>query len=130
MRKSALATMMIVISTIVINTVTITKVYSQTKSVQGATNKGSPATNLVTEAASINNKWNYVKEDSETKNTSFTIRDPECKKINPLDYLDNPEKFFKPCVSTKDLDPKNYEPIEYLKVPRLDSGLSVTVTNF
>ncbi|MEA5576552.1 hypothetical protein [Anabaena sp. UHCC 0451] len=88
------------------------------------------AANLVTEAATINNKWNLVSDDSTTNDASLSVSDPECKKINPLEYINNPETFFQPCSATNNPNRQDYEPVEYLKVPKLDSGLSVTVTNF
>ncbi|NET01634.1 MAG: hypothetical protein F6K62_20775 [Sphaerospermopsis sp. SIO1G2] len=120
--KSALVTTVVIISTLTINIVGISRAYSQTR--------GNQSSKLVTEPATINNKWNEVQVNSGFQSNSFSIRDPECKKINTLDYFERPEKFFKSCISSQDLQSKNYEPIEYLKVPGLDSGLSVTVTNF
>ncbi|TAF02569.1 MAG: hypothetical protein EAZ77_18640 [Nostocales cyanobacterium] len=88
------------------------------------------AADLVTEAATITSKWNLVGGSNDHQDSSLRVSDPECKKINPLEYLNNPESFFQPCYGTDDTNRQNYEPIEYLKVPKLDSGLSVTVTNF
>jgi hypothetical protein len=98
------------------------------KPVSTITNERHQAADLVTEPATINSKWNNVAELS--AGSSLRVRDPECKKINPLEYINNPETFFQSCPSVNDPMRQNAEPVDYLKVPRLDSGLSVTVTNF
>jgi hypothetical protein len=97
---------------------------------EAITDKPNQAANLVTEAATIKSKWNLVGDTTNSNDSSLRVSDPECKKINPLEYLNNPESFFQSCTATSDLNRQNYDPIEYLKVPKLDSGLSVTVTNF
>jgi hypothetical protein len=94
------------------------------------TSKVSQAANLVTEEATITSKWNIVTDKTSDSEESLRVSDPECKKINPLEYINNPETFFRPCSATSNPTRPTYEPIEYLKVPKLDSGLSVTVTNF
>ncbi|MBK1990361.1 hypothetical protein A0J48_023030 [Sphaerospermopsis aphanizomenoides BCCUSP55] len=98
-----------------------------TSAIQGQHNQSA---NLITEAATLTNKWNTVIDTTNNTDANLSIRDPECKKINPLEYINNPETFFQPCAAENNLDIHSYEPIEYLKVPRLDSGVSVTVTNF
>lgn len=95
-----------------------------------ATPKPNQAANLVTEPATISNKWNLGVNNALSNDTNLQVSEPECQKINPLDYLNNPEAFFQPCSADNRLNPQNFEPIEYLKVPPLDSGLSITVTNF
>jgi hypothetical protein len=94
------------------------------------TGERNQAANLVTEAATITSKWNIVRDKTNNSDGSLRVSDPECKKIKPLEYINNPETFFQPCSATNNPNRQSYEPIEYLKVPRLDSGLSVTVTNF
>ncbi|WP_016950769.1 hypothetical protein [Anabaena sp. PCC 7108] len=91
-------------------------------------NERNQAADLVTEPATIKSKWNNITNSS--VNSSLRVSDPECKKINPLKYINNPETFFQSCPSVNESIGQNVEPVEYLKVPRLDSGLSVTVTNF
>jgi sortase (surface protein transpeptidase) len=53
--------------------------------------------------------------------------------MNPLEFINNPESFFKQCQQpTNTQTSQSTDPIEYLKVPELDSGtgISVTVTKF
>ena len=67
----------------------------------------------------------------ENPHSIVVVREQECKKINPLDLIKDPSAIFKQCpISTNKRTSENTEPVEYLKVPRLDSGLSVTVTQF
>ena len=122
MNLFTLKTSVVTISTMLISTLMISSAYSQVK--------GNQAANLATEAATIENKWNIVTGNPITNDSSFKISDPECKKINPIEYLNRPETFFKSCETTITPHSQNYEPIEYLKVPELDSGITVTVTNF
>ncbi|MBW4563343.1 MAG: hypothetical protein KME32_19790 [Mojavia pulchra JT2-VF2] len=91
---------------------------------------------LITEPATINAKWSNVSEQSQdlkqTANSIYITQEQGCKKINPLEFLENPEAIFKKCQNqtNNQIPQHNSEPIEYLKVPRLDSGISVTVTQF
>ncbi|MEA5554358.1 hypothetical protein VB713_25830 [Anabaena cylindrica UHCC 0172] len=105
--------------------------YANPKQTSAITAQRNQSANLVTEAATITSKWNNIVSDQTRSNDgSLRVSDPECKKINPLEYINNPETFFKPCSAPNDPNRQSYEPIEYLKVPKLDSGLSVTITNF
>ncbi|MBD2567875.1 hypothetical protein [Anabaena lutea] len=127
--KFSLFTLAIVIGAISAVSIAITpRADAKPKPVSAITNQGNQAADLVTEPATINNKWNNVSEFS--ADSGFRVNDPECKKIDPLKYINNPDTFFQPCPSVNDSMSQNAEPVEYLKVPRLDSGLSVTVTNF
>ena len=56
------------------------------------------------------------------------MQEQGCQKINPLEFINNPGAFFKQCQEPTKT--QSSEPIEYLKVPKLDSGISVTVTKF
>ncbi|MEH2059057.1 MAG: hypothetical protein V7K97_23460 [Nostoc sp.] len=90
---------------------------------------------LLTQPATINTTWNnFIGQTNNPKQTAESIllvREQECPKISPLDLLKNPEAFFKQCQNpTNTQSSQSYEPIEYLKVPKLDSGISVTVTKF
>ncbi|WP_413171564.1 hypothetical protein [Anabaena azotica] len=104
--------------------------YANPKPIPAIADQKSQSANLVTEAATLTNQWNTVIDNTNNPNASLRVTDPECKKINPLEYIKNPETFFQPCLATTGSNLQSHEPIEYLKVPRLDSGLSVTVTNF
>lgn len=90
---------------------------------------------LLTEPATLTGKWNRVTEQNDNSQQNphgiVVVRDKECQKPNPLDLLKDPSAIFKPCpLPTNNRNVEITEPVEYLKVPRLDSGLSVTVTNF
>ncbi|MBD2294745.1 hypothetical protein H6G06_14955 [Anabaena sphaerica FACHB-251] len=124
--KSSLLTLVVVIAGIAISP----SADANPKPNSAVTVKPNQAANLVTEAATLSRKWNLVSDTVNNNDPGLRVTDPECKKIKPLEYLNNPESFFQPCSATNNPNRQNYEPIEYLKVPRLDSGLSVTVTNF
>ncbi|MEH1940643.1 MAG: hypothetical protein V7L01_10550 [Nostoc sp.] len=90
---------------------------------------------LLTEPATINTTWsNFIGKTNNPKQTAESIslvREQGCQKINPLEFINNPDAFFKQCQKpTNTQTSQSTEPIEYLKVPKLDSGISVTVTNF
>ncbi|AFY33699.1 hypothetical protein [Calothrix sp. PCC 7507] len=83
---------------------------------------------LMTEPATINGNWD---NSQQTHNSFVVVREQGCKKINPLDLLKNPSAFFEQCQSsTNEERPQNSEPVDYLKVPKLDSGVNLTVTQF
>ncbi|MFN6483399.1 MULTISPECIES: hypothetical protein [unclassified Nostoc] len=87
---------------------------------------------LLTEPATINTTWsNFIGQTNNPKQTAESIslvQEQGCQKINPLEYINNPSAFFKQCQEP--IKTQSSEPIEYLKVPKLDSGISVTVTKF
>ncbi|MEH2321688.1 hypothetical protein [Nostoc sp.] len=90
---------------------------------------------LLTEPATINTTWsNFIGQTNNSKHTAESIslvREQNCQNINPLEFIKNPDAFFKQCqkpINTQ--SSQSTEPIEYLKVPKLDSGISVTLTKF
>ncbi|MEH2046354.1 hypothetical protein [Nostoc sp.] len=87
---------------------------------------------LLTEPATINTTWtNFIGQTNNPKPTAESIslmQERGCQKINPLEFINNPSAFFKQCQ--EQTKTQSTEPIEYLKVPKLDSGISVTVTKF
>ncbi|WP_392531809.1 hypothetical protein [Nostoc sp. C117] len=90
---------------------------------------------LLTEPASITNTWRsftgQTNNPQQTPQSISVVQDKECQKFNPLELIDNPQAFFKQCQKqTNAQNSQSTEPIEYLKVPKLDSGISVTVTQF
>jgi hypothetical protein len=96
---------------------------------------GNQAQVLLTEPATITTKWNNFTGQTlnlrKNPQSISVIQDKECQKFNPLELINNPESFFKECQKQTNAQTRqNGEPIEYLKVPKLDSGISVTVTNF
>ncbi|WP_223280203.1 hypothetical protein [Nostoc sp. PA-18-2419] len=91
---------------------------------------------LLTEPATINTKWtNFAGRTNNLKpiphQTISAIQDQQCPKINPREIINNPESFFKACPKQSNAQTRqSYEPIDYLKVPKLDSGIKLTVTQF
>ncbi|MDZ8050601.1 MAG: hypothetical protein RMX68_021595 [Aulosira sp. ZfuVER01] len=96
------------------------------------------AANLLTEPVTINSDWKNViiqpNNNLIPTNTKITVvQEQGCQKMNPLDFLENPGAAFEKCQQLNNNQtppPRSSEPIEYLKVPKLDSGISVTVTQF
>ncbi|MEA5599716.1 hypothetical protein [Nostoc sp. UHCC 0252] len=90
---------------------------------------------LLTEPATITTTWsNFTGQSSNPQQTTESIllvQEQGCQKINPLEFINNPGAFFKECqLPTNTPSSQSTEPIEYLKVPKLDSGIRVTVTKF
>lgn len=90
---------------------------------------------LLTEPATITTTWsNFTGQTNNSQQTAESIslvQEQGCQKINPLEFINNPGAFFKECQKpTNTPSSQSSEPIEYLKVPKLDSGISVTVTKF
>jgi hypothetical protein len=87
---------------------------------------------LLTEPATINATWsNFIGQTNNPKQAAESIllmQERGCQKINPLEFINNPSAFFKQCQQRTKT--QSTEPIEYLKVPKLDSGIRVTVTKF
>ena len=82
---------------------------------------------LITQPITIDSYWYQMPQVN--PELYFSISKPECKKINPLDYIKNPESFLKLCPSNNS-NRKPYEPVEYLKVPPLDSGIKIKLGAF
>ncbi|MEH2350056.1 MAG: hypothetical protein V7K55_19070 [Nostoc sp.] len=90
---------------------------------------------LLTEPATITTTWrNFTGQANNSKKTAESIslvQEQGCQKINPLEFINNPGAFFKECQKPTNIpSSQSTEPIEYFKVPKLDSGISVTVTKF
>ncbi len=90
---------------------------------------------LMTQPATITNNWGEITQ----KNNNFQqvsgslsgLPSQLCQKNNPLDFVKNPTAFLKECQGQKNNQSSQYtEPIEYLKFPRLNSGIKVQVTKF
>jgi hypothetical protein len=97
---------------------------------------GAQAAALVTKPITINTgASNTLDRTSNFRQIAGSIgsaRQGECKKITPFDLINDPSAIFKQCQkpTNHQSSQSNAEPIEYFKVPRLDSGISVTVTKF
>jgi hypothetical protein len=105
-----------------------------TQSADAKPSQPNQAAALVTQPATINSQWNHSFDQNNLKQTAESIpvvREQGCKTISPLELLNDAEAVIKECEKpTNNPIPRNGEPVEYLKVPRLDSGLSVTVSEF
>ncbi|MCC5665182.1 hypothetical protein LC653_14965 [Nostoc sp. CHAB 5784] len=129
--KLSSITLVLVISTLVLPQ----SVYANQENVPMITGDYNQAGVLLTEPATINTTWsNFTGQTNNPKETAESIllvEEQGCQKINPLEFINNPGAFFKQCQKpTNTQTSQSTEPIEYLKVPKLDSGISVTVTKF
>ncbi|WP_017655644.1 hypothetical protein [Fortiea contorta] len=102
--------------------------YANQENASTTTQPSNQAAILMTAPATINNNWD---SSQQTTDSVLVVREQGCKKVSPLDLIKNPGAFFEQCESAKNYrPPQNGEPVEYLKVPRLDSGVNLTVTQF
>ncbi|MDJ0617523.1 MAG: hypothetical protein QNJ63_12405 [Calothrix sp. MO_192.B10] len=87
---------------------------------------------LITEPVTITNQWDNIQTNNiqKTTNSILSIRDSKCKKINPLELIENPATFFRECPQPNQQNLPYTQPVEYLKVPKLDGGIKVPVSNF
>ncbi|MTJ46979.1 hypothetical protein [Dolichospermum sp. UHCC 0259] len=83
---------------------------------------------LITQPITIDSYWNGIPQVN--PEAYFSISNRECKKVNPLDYIKNPESFLKLCPNANNPNRKPYDPVEYLKVPPLDSGIKIKLGDF
>lgn len=104
------------------------------------TNNGQAAV-LVTQPATINSGTVTVTDQTnnlrKVSDSIGVVRESQCKKINPLELIKSPGNTFKQCLeeTNKQADQINQtsqptEQFEYFKVPKLESGVNVTVTKF
>jgi hypothetical protein len=108
---------------------------TQPASAQDEASPENQATNLTTEAATINNRWGFGREESNNLNDSVgsisIIREDECRKINPGEILKNPGSFFRQCpVVEKNQTPELGEKIQYFQIPKLESGIKLDMMRF
>ncbi|BAY22826.1 hypothetical protein NIES2100_25900 [Calothrix sp. NIES-2100] len=121
---------------VVIGALTITQsAYANQKNVPIATNQNNQARVLATKPVTLLGKWGYSLNQNNsfpaTANTIALEQNKECKKLNPFEIIKNPNILFTPCQQpTTKTTAQLAEPIEYFKVPPLDSGIKVTVSNF
>ena len=103
------------------------------QNLQEATIERHEAAALTTQPATINGQWNSVTSQPQNiQSNSIPLEQKKgCESLSPLDILNNPNAIFTECVNpTDNRSPQNVEPIEYFKVPGLDSGVKVNVTKF
>ncbi|MBD2358335.1 hypothetical protein H6G41_27620 [Tolypothrix sp. FACHB-123] len=100
-----------------------------------ASTPGDRSAVLATKPVTLLGKWGYsINQDNNFPTTANSItleQNKGCNNLNPFEILKNPNILFTPCQqpSTRTTAQLS-EPIEYLKVPPLDSGIKVTVSKF
>ncbi|OUL24572.1 hypothetical protein [Nostoc sp. 106C] len=121
---------------VIIGALTISQsAYANQKNSPTATSQGNQAAVLVTKPVTLTSKWSYsINRNNTFKTTTNSIaleQERGCKNLNPFEILKNPNILFQQCQQpTHQQTAQLAEPIEYLKVPRLDSGIKVTVSKF
>ncbi|MBD2212548.1 hypothetical protein H6G27_22130 [Nostoc linckia FACHB-104] len=120
---------------VVIGALTITQsAYANQKNVPSTNTQNHQAAVLATKPLSLIGKWGYSLNQNNSPLTGNTIlREQEkvCKNLNPFEIIQNPNILFTPCQQpTTKTTAQLSEPIEYFKVPPLDSGIKVTVSKF
>jgi hypothetical protein len=95
------------------------------------------ASALITEPVTINSgRDNAISRARSLRQIADSIgrvrEEKGCKNIKPLEILNDPEAAIKECEKRTDnqTPQRNGEPVDYLKIPRLDSGVRLTVTQF
>ncbi|MEH2114039.1 hypothetical protein [Nostoc sp.] len=131
--KSSFITLVVVISALTLSQ----SAYGNEENILNTTSDRNQAEVLLTQPATINSTWNnftgQTNNPGQTAESVSLTRERGCPKINPLELINDPGSFFKQCQQPASIQSsQSTEPIEYLKVPKLDSGtgISVTVTQF
>lgn len=94
------------------------------------------ADDLITQPATINNNWMQPQpvqnQPNTTSNHTFPlIREDGCRQANPLDFFKDPSAILEKCEKQATIEPlPRTEQLEYFKVPSLDSGVKLRVTDF
>lgn len=109
--------------------------YANEANFSNVTDENNQAASLVTEPVTITNQWgnsiNRTKNLQQAANSISLMREQGCHNINPLELINNPEFVFKECEKqVNNQNSPHTQRIDYFKIPRLDSGISVTVTKF
>lgn len=113
-------------------------VYAQQENIDPIMIERHEAAALLTEPVTINsgtdNAITRVHRLRQISESIGKVREQKgCKNIKPLEFLNDPEAAIKECEKRTDnqTPQRNGEPVDYLKVPRLDSGgVRLTVTQF
>ncbi|MBE9209603.1 hypothetical protein IQ244_24515 [Nostoc sp. LEGE 06077] len=128
-----------IILAVVVSAIALARpVQAQTAELTPLTIERNEAATLITEPITINSS---AVNDSDRAHTLRQVansigrvhEEKGCKNIKPLEILNDPEAAIKECEKPNNSQPnqRNGEPVDYLKVPRLDSGgVSLTVTQF
>ncbi|BAY08572.1 hypothetical protein [Calothrix sp. NIES-2098] len=119
---------------VIIGALTITQsAYANQKNFPTAA--GDRAAILATQPITLTTRWNYtINRNNTFKPTTNSIaleQERGCKNLNPFEIIKNPNIFFQQCQQpTTKPTSQLVEPIEYFKVPPLNSGIKVTVSKF
>jgi hypothetical protein len=115
----------------------IRPVHAQQADISPLTIERHEASTLITEPITINSSAANASDRAHTlrqiANSIGRVREEKgCKNIKPLEILNDPEAAIKECEKPSNSQPaqRNGEPVDYLKTPRLDSGVRLTVTQF
>ncbi|NJM71000.1 MAG: hypothetical protein HC862_12640 [Scytonema sp. RU_4_4] len=104
------------------------------------TNHGRAAA-LMTQPATITNGTVSITERTnnlrKVSDSIGVVREPKCKKINPVELIKSPANTLKQCLEETNNQASQInqtsqptETFDFFKVPELDSGINVTVTKF
>ena len=92
------------------------------------------ATLLITQPVTITEHWGNNQQTNNLQQTGdsfLNVTDNKCNKINPVTLIENPADFFKQCPQpTNNTNNPYIQPVEYLKIPKLDRGIKVPVSKF
>lgn len=132
--KRPLVTLVVVVSAIAL----ARPVYAQQENIDSTMIERHEASALITQPVTINsgadNALNRARSLRQIADSIGRVREEKgCKNIKPLEILNDPEAAIKECEKRTDnqTPQRNGEPVDYLKVPRLDSGgVRLTVTQF
>lgn len=112
-------------------------VHAQQAEIDPLTIERHEAATLIIEPITINNSAINASDRASTlrqiaNSIGRVSEEKGCKNIKPLDILNDPEAAIKECEKPSNSQPaqRNGEPVDYLKTPRLDSGVRLTVTQF
>jgi hypothetical protein len=121
---------------VIIGALTITQsAYANQKN--SVTPTGSQAEVLATKPMTLNGRWGYSINGNHNLRTTRPVnsialeQDKGCGNFNPFEIIKNPNILLQPCQQPKTRTTAQLsEPIEYFKVPPLDSGIKLTVSKF
>ncbi|GAB1541348.1 hypothetical protein NUACC21_40190 [Scytonema sp. NUACC21] len=111
--------------------------YANQENTSTTTTDRGQASLLLTKPASIKNQAGstiYRINNRRPAPVSIGVkREQQCKNINPLDFFKDPAANLKLCSKPQqpqNLESKPTEPANYYKVPPLESGIRVPLSNF
>jgi hypothetical protein len=131
--KRSFVALAIVVSAIAL----VRPAYAQQESTEPIITERHEASTLITQPATINSAaGNAIDRTNNLRQIADSIgrvnNEGGCKNVKPVDFLNDPDAVIKECEKRADNEtPQRHgDPVDYLKVPRLDSGVKLTVTQF